>query len=200
MTWKKLHIILLTFIGLFIAQNSHSHGNFLFCRLDNISIEGKTNVNNFEFIYDSSNAKRVHFIEENQTEKSFYDSFIKFALPVKAFESSNKKMNRDFYKMLKASHYPEIYVKIKASKLRKISMGKQLSSIGLELTLAGITKTVESRCCYLKNFSGNKIIMKGITKINLHNFSLKPPKKMLGLVSVNETIFINFEVALNKNT
>jgi hypothetical protein len=200
MTWKKIHIILLTLVGFFIAQHSYCHEYELFCRLDNISIEGKTNVNNFEFIYDSSNAKRVHIIEENQTEKSFYGSFIKFELPVKAFESNNKKMNRDFYQMLNASHYPEIYVKIKTSKLKKMSMGKQPSSLGLELTLAGITKTVESRCYYLEHFSGNKIIMKGITKINLHNFSLKPPKKMLGLVRVNETIFINFEVALNKNT
>ena len=199
MRWKKLHIILLTFAGLFIIQDSHSHGNYLFCKLENISIEGKTNVNKFEFIYDSSNAKTLHF-EENQSKESFSGSAVNFELPVKAFESSNKKMNRDFYQMLKASHYPEISVKIKTAKLRQMSNGKQLPYLDLELTLAGKTKTVESTCYYSKDNTGNKIIMKGITKINLHDFSLTPPKKMLGLVQVSETIFINFEVALNKNT
>lgn len=198
MTGKKIHIILLTFVGCFIAQHSYCHGNDLFCRLENISIEGKTNVNNFEFIYDSSNAKRLNF-EDHHDKNPVFGSVVNFELPVKAFESSNKKMNRDFYQMLNASHYPDITVKIKTSKLRQMSNGKHLPYIDLELTLAGKTKTVKSRCVYYENFTGNKTIMKGVTKIKLHDFSLTPPKKMLGLVQVSETIFINFEKALNKN-
>lgn len=198
MKWKNAHIILLTLLFIVITQKSDAHGNDLFCKLENISIEGKTNVNHFRFIYDSSNAKKVQFTQ-NQSKKSFSIDAVKFELPVKAFESSNKKMNRDFYKMLKASYYPRIIVEIKKSKLRQISNGRELPSLNMDLTLAGKTKTVETRCHYTEDFSGNKILMKGITKINLRNFSLTPPQKMLGLVEVKETIFINFEVALNKN-
>ncbi len=67
----------------------------------------------------------------------------------------------------------------------------------IDLTLAGKTRVVETDCSYPKKTSGDKILLKGETTINLHNFSLTPPKKMLGLINVDETILINFEVALN---
>ena len=66
----------------------------------------------------------------------------------------------------------------------------------IDLTLAGKTRVVETDCSYPKT-SGDKILLKGEATINLNNFSLTPPKKMLGLINVDETILINFEVALN---
>jgi len=196
MKWKFTYIFLLIFGSLFLSSENYGDKNALFCQLQTISIEGKTNVNRFEFLYDTSSIKRIQSCEENQ-EGSASSTHAKFKLPVKAFDSDNKKMNRDFYKMLEASQYPEITVKIEKAKLQKMVDGEFFPSIELDLTLAGNTRTVKTDCSYLKKDSGNKIILNGKTKINLENFSLRPPKKMLGLIHVNETILINFEVALN---
>ena len=196
MKWKFAHIFFLIFGSLFMLTESYGDENALFCRLQNISIEGKTNVNRFEFLYDTSSIKRIQSCGENRDTPSS-SNHAKFKLPVKAFDSDNKKMNRDFYKMLETAQYPEIIVTIEKSKLQKMVNGELLSSIKLDLTLAGNTRTVNTDCSYLTKDSGDKIILKGKTKINLENFSLRPPKKMLGLIHVNETILINFEVALN---
>jgi len=196
MRWKFAHIFLLIFGSLFILPKSYGDKNAMFCRLQTISIAGKTNVNRFEFLYDTSSIKRIQSCEENQG-GSYLNNHAKFKLPVRAFDSDNKKMNRDFYKMLEASQYPEIIVKIEKTILKKIVNGELFSSIKLDLTLAGNTRTVNTKCSYLKKDSESKIILKGKTKINLDNFSLNPPKKMLGLIQVDETILINFEVSLN---
>lgn len=196
MKWKCVHIFLLIFVALFLLSSAPGEESALLCRLQTINIEGKTNVNRFEFLYDTSSIKRIQSCRENQDNHSS-SNHVKFKLPVKAFDSDNKKMNRDFYKMLEASQYPEITVKIEKSKLQRMVEGELLSSIKLDLTLAGNTRTVKTNCSYLTDDPENKIILKGKTKINLKNFSLEPPRKMLGLIHVNETILINFEVALN---
>ncbi|MGM0498045.1 MAG: YceI family protein [Bacteroidota bacterium] len=196
MKWKSVHIFLLIIGSLFILSKSYGDENALFCSLQAISIEGRTNVNQFEFLYDSSNVKRRQSCGKNQ-DGSYSGTTATFKLPVKAFDSKNKKMNRDFYTMLEASEYPEIIVEIEKSKLQKMIDGELLSSIKLDLTIAGNTRTVNSNCSYLTEHSGDKIILKGKTKINLKDFSLSPPEKMLGLIHVNKTILINFEVALN---
>jgi len=196
MKWKFTYIFLLIFGSLFLSSESYGDKNALFCQLQTISIEGKTNVNHFEFLYDTSSIERIQSCGGSQ-DGSFSSNYAKFELPVKAFDSDNKKMNRDFYKMLEASQYPEITVEIEKAKLQKMVNGELFPSIELDLTLAGTTRTVNTDCSYLKKDSENKIILKGKTKINLDSFSLKPPKKMLGLIHVNKTILINFEVALN---
>ena len=196
MKWKFVHIFLLIFGGLFILPKSYGDEYALLCRLQNISIEGKTNVNRFEFLYDTSSIKRVQSCGEKRDGPSS-STHAEFKLPVKAFDSDNNKMNRDFYKMLEASQHPEIIVKIEKSKLQRMVEGELLSSIEINLTLAGKTRVVKTDFSYPTEFSGDKILLKGKTTINLNDFSLTPPKKMLGLVRVDETILINFEVALN---
>jgi len=176
------------------AQNNQLADNLLSCKLKSISIEGKTNVNQFEFSYDSIIAKVVHQPGPSSSTQ-VEQEIVHFRLPVHAFSSDNALMNNDFYKLLKASEHPEIVVGINKSKLYLMTSGHYYSAMNLELTMAGITKSI--RGTFTSSYTRNgRIILKGLSRINLKDFSLNPPQKMLGLVKVNETILINFDVVL----
>lgn len=191
--WSIWFLILVSVISL-RAQSDQYADNLLSCKLKSISIEGETNVNQFEFSYDSIVAKEVNK-PENLSNAGAEPKIVHFRLPVHAFSSDNSMMNKDFYKLLKASEHPEIIVGIDKSKLYLMTSGHYYSAMDIELTMAGITKSIQGK--FTSTYTRNgKLILKGLSYINLKDFSLDPPQKMLGLVKVNETILINFDVVL----
>ncbi|MFO8235510.1 MAG: YceI family protein [Bacteroidales bacterium] len=189
-----LQIIILLLGNTFsYAQAEELQDNDMLYVLESVSISGRTNVNRFKFIYDSTKAEKVNVDKEVNYIDSASDE-VTFELPVRAFDSKNPIMNRDFYEMLKATSHPKIYVSIKKSVLESIAQGNPSDSIDMKLTLVGVTKKIHGE---LQN-AEEKALLKGLTKVNLKEYPLDFPSKMLGFVNIDEVVSINFDVVIKQ--
>ena len=164
--------------------------------LKSISIHGKTNVNSFHFSFDSTITHQVK-LPDNPHNLEEKNDKVQFQIPVRAFRSGNQMMRNDFMKLLKATQYPNIRVDIEKDKLIDILRGMYLSDLNMDLTLAGESESVQSQYD-IQYDSTDQLLLEGLTNINLNDFRLDPPQKMLGLVQVKNTILIKFDIILSR--
>jgi len=105
-------------------------------------------------------------------------------------------METDFQKLLNAQDYPMVKVGIERKKLNGLVSDDGNSKLSFYLTIAGITKLIDGN--YLINLCGeNEIMLQGSTQVKLTDFSISPPKKMLGVLQVKDLIFIKFDIIIS---
>lgn len=164
-------------------------------QLSTILIEGETNINGFRFSFDNSTIN-INSNQRLKTEKTNENEIIEFLIPVRAFRGSNYLMEGDFQNLLKASEYPMVKVGIEKSQLNSIISDTENLKINFYLTIAGITKLI--RGDYLINVCNkDELILQGTTNVKLTDFSIVPPKKMLGVLHVKDLIIIKFDIIIS---
>jgi hypothetical protein len=186
--------ILLILIGFssFLTMRGQEPVSF---QLKSLRIQGKTNVNQFTFSFDSSITHQLTLPKEEASVSQ--SKQVRFNIPVKAFQSGNTRMRKDFQKLLKASRYPNIKVSIEKDKLLDILQGIYLTDLQLDITLAGQTQPVKSQ--YDIHYdSSDRMLLEGLTNLRLKQFHLEPPQKMMGLIQVKNTILITFDIVLSQ--
>jgi len=96
---------------------------------------------------------------------------------------------------MKSSEFPEITVGIPRSQLEKMFINRSKELLIFYIKMAGMEKVVTGDYSYTLSSPG-KLNLEGVMHLQLDDFSLDPPQKMLGLVQVDNTIFINFDILL----
>lgn len=152
-----------------------------------VTIKGKSNVNSFECKYNSDfieNDLQVSIARNNN--KILLDG-AKIAIKSTGFDCAHKMITKDFKTILKADDYPHIVINVK-----EISTTKENIAAKLNVTIAGIDKEYLVPVSYNQNTNN----VKGQLKLNIKDFKLKSPKKLLGMVVVNDNVDINFNLFL----
>jgi hypothetical protein len=103
------------------------------------------------------------------------------------FDCAHKMITKDFKSILKAEEYPHIVINV-----RELIIVKENISAKLNIKIAGIEKEYMVPVAYNQN-NGN---VKGQLKLNIKDFKLKSPKKLLGMVVVNDNVEISFNLFL----
>ena len=152
-----------------------------------VTIKGKSNVNSFECKYNSDfieNDLQVSIARNNS--KILLDG-AKIAIKSTGFDCAHKMITKDFKSILKADEYPHIVINVK-----EINTAKENITAKLNVKIAGVEKE------YLVPviFNSNTNNVKGLLKLNIKDFKLKSPKKLLGMVVVNDNVDINFNLFL----
>ena len=152
-----------------------------------VTIKGKSNVNSFECKYNSDfieNDLQVSIARNNN--KILLDG-AKIAIKSTGFDCAHKMITKDFKSILKADEYPHIVINVK-----EINTTKENITAKLNVKIAGVEK--EYLVPVIFNSSTNNV--KGLLKLNIKDFKLKSPKKLLGMVVVNDNVDINFNLFL----
>ncbi|MFY7987611.1 MAG: YceI family protein [Flavobacterium sp.] len=152
-----------------------------------VTIKGKSNVNSFECKYNSDfieNDLQVSIARNNS--KILLDG-AKIAIKSTGFDCAHKMITKDFKSILKADEYPRIVINVK-----EVNTAKENITAKLNVKIAGVEKE------YLVPviFNSNTNNVKGLLKLNIKDFKLKSPKKLLGMVVVNDNVDINFNLFL----
>ncbi len=154
-----------------------------------IAIQGSTNVNSFSCIYKNeiqlSDNVVNYFIEESQIKLKDTE----LLLSTSAFDCGNKGMNKDFKSLLNAEKYENIKIKVLS-----IIPDNDCVYVIADIKISGFTKEYK----FIVNASDDGSF-KGSLDLNICDFGMKPPTKMLGLVKVDETITIDFDVSFKIN-
>ena len=154
-----------------------------------LKIKGKTNISTFECNFNMntlSDSIKVNYKD--------LDRIIKFnkatlILPNVQFNCGGKAINNDFKKLLNTDEFPEIIIKL-----------KQISKVGIDKN--SITATVEIMICNIVNtytipisiIKEDRIFVRGTLPLDINDFSLAAPTKILGMVKVSSLIEIQFSL------
>ena len=153
-----------------------------------VTITGKSNVNSFQCKYNSNfleNEITVTSIKNNDAKVSLSNA--KILIKSKGFDCGNKMITKDFKTILKADDYDNIGIELK-----ELDLNNNCFLTKLDIEIAGKSKE------YIipVNFNENTNNVKGNLKLNIKDFNLKSPKKMFGLIEVNDNVDINFNLFL----
>lgn len=184
-------IAFLVFLGLCnqITGLAGNPFNLNYCYLNYIHIEGETNISSFNLVY--NNDESLH---QNSIELHKPNEIVEFKIPVYQFKGKNSLMEKDFRDLLDATNYPLIKVGINENCLDKLNGKIEEQKIEFYLTIAGETKKVVGY--YKPLYKNDQIVVKGVTKIKLTDFSIEPPEKMFGMLQVKDSIIIKFDIIL----
>lgn len=182
-------VLLLAFVLVVPVRAATSH-MALYFSLQQLSIDGHTNVNTFWLKYARHNVPLSSSDFSTQQESLFAVS-----IPVNEFVFSNHLMKHDFLSMIHATQYPDIRIQLKD--LQKIASFQKDSTdvVNVDITLAGIKRSV-SVVCNIDKGDESHFDVTGTKAMKLSDFELVPPAKFFGLVKVNDDIVIHFEIRL----
>lgn len=152
-----------------------------------VSIKGKSNVNSFECKYNSDFIENDLQVSIARTNNKILLEGAKLSIKSTGFDCAHKMITKDFKTILKAEDYPHIVINVK-----EINTIKENITAKLNVKIAGVEKE------YLVPviFNSNTNNVKGQLKLNIKDFKLKSPKKLLGMVVVNDNVDINFNLFL----
>ncbi|MGB4293061.1 MAG: hypothetical protein WBJ37_09285 [Bacteroidales bacterium] len=147
-----------------------------------ISIYGRTNISSFRL-----NAS----LTEHNLRYLYGRNVYQLKIPVSSFKARNNLIEHDFLQMINAASYPEIVIFIPASAF------ESAETINVEIEVAGksVEKGISTKIISPPG-SENKEI-RGETSINWQELGLQPPRRFMGLLEIQETIFITFVLKLS---
>ncbi len=154
-----------------------------------ISIKGTSNVHSFECTYQEDIELTSKTIELVPNPNSFKINKAKLHLTAKSFDCGGRRINNDFKDILKADQFPHVDIQILS-----ISPNQNQYVADIEVKIAGHSKNYKLHAKNPKNnyFTGN-------LSVDITDFGLESPKKVMGLIKVNELINIKFNLYIEVN-
>lgn len=192
---KRLLFILpfLVLVSFSTITPSKTSTSVLITSQSKLHIKGTSNVTDFTCQYNIQNLDepiRVHYEKLNNVIK-FEKSIL--ILENNGFDCGGKGINKDFHGLLKSDEYPRIILRLKQIKLKPNK--EHIADALIEIEIAGLTHTYHMETEFHQDEDWH---ISGQLKLNITDFDLKAPKKMLGLIVVSEEIQINFDLIIKE--
>lgn len=189
---KTLWILTMLFIGLGLTDPERET-TVRVSPDSEVVIAGTTNVNQFNCKYNLEELELpVRLVYDEKKEQiQFKNAGLKLAND--CFDCGGKNINKDFRALLKSEQYP--VVELKLLYVDTPSNGQKKIGVGMEIKIAGVTRIYETKLdCELER----NICVNGTLPIKLTDFGLEPPKKVLGMIKVDNEIKVNIALQLNE--
>ena len=156
-----------------------------------LTIKGRTNMNTFNCTYTDPLTDTVWVeIEKNSNIYRLQNTSVD--LRVDAFDCGGKIINKDFRKLLKHKEFGTITVQFQSFEPYTGHADNRLGSIMTEFELVGRTKLHPIDIIKTGNTGSENYY--GITGLDITQFDLKPPTKLLGVVKVDKNIEVEFNL------
>ncbi len=154
-------------------------------------IEGQTNINKFNCTYNDNLMRDPLVVEAHGTAKGLYLKNAELDIAVNNFDCLIPMMTRDMKELLQHEENP--YIKVKVDHL---TMDNEIIMAKTQIYIAGINRHYQFPL--LTDDSHHKwTFCTGFKYINIRDYNLKPPVKLLGAVRVKEHIGIRFNLKLS---
>lgn len=160
-----------------------------------VVIHGKTNVNSFQCSSARYCASDTLVLQEGgATKPQFIKGFV--GLEAAGFDCGLALMTADFSKTIKVKQYPIIGIEFKSFERQpNFGCAEEKFKGVMTVHLTGVSKTVVVDCT-LETTPTGLFHLKGAKFFKFADFNLIPPKRMMGMVSVQEDIQVQFHLVL----
>jgi hypothetical protein len=142
-----------------------------------ITVTGKTSIGSFKCDYAQTGINDTLFIDHTKSRGDLV-----FDIPVQGFSCGNFLINKDFRSTIKAGQYPKAKVQVR-------SLRSGYGHYTCDLTVHLVGKKLEYKDLVLKR------VPNGLTAhltLSFDELDLEAPKKMGGLIKVDEELRLNF--------
>lgn len=160
-----------------------------------LSIFGKTNVNSFQCAIKQYCGSDTLILQEGGKMKPF---FVKgyVGLEAASFDCGMAMMTSDFSKTIKAKDYPFIGIEFKSfERVPSYACREEKFKGIMAIHLSGTSRVFELDCT-METKPNGLIHLKGLRQFTFSDFKLIPPKRMMGMVTVQEELEVNFHLVL----
>lgn len=165
-----------------------------------LKINGSSNVNKFQCgIEGYYRPDTISFTSAASREQVALQG--RLAVDVLSLDCNNKLITKDLRKTLKATEHPQLVIKFVAlERVPAYGNGNtDVIKVCIEVELAGCCKRFEMPFTITR--SANSVVeLKGTKEFCFSDFQLTPPKKIGGLVRVNNSFTVNFHLVVSQIT
>lgn len=155
-------------------------------------VKGTTNVSNFSCVFNVNkfrNPIQVTYRMEGG-KMAFHKTVL--ILDNDCFDCGGKAINSDFQKILKSDKHPQIKLYLK--EISQIENSINVHAL-VNIEIAGISKGYKIP---VKVKNKESLYISGNLALSLADYKLESPKKLFGLISVDDTIEIAFELGVKE--
>ena len=157
-----------------------------------LTIAGKTNLNVFSCKY-MNDLTDTLWIAIEQDRDVYHLQNTQVQLDVDAFDCGGKIINKDFRKLLKQEDFPEIVVKFESFTAPPEEQRNLLGSLNTRFELTG-NAAVHTIDILKQSEHSRNTNYYGQTTLDITQFGLKPPSRLFGMVKVDKTIEVQFDL------
>lgn len=160
-----------------------------------LTIHGSTNVNKFACKIDCYVGKDTLQFVRNYKAREIQFSKNQMTIPTRSFDCGSKQISKDFWRTLKSETYPHLEINFLSLQNIVIKNNSNINGV-VDITLAGVT--ARYIICYKVSQSRNTILLKGFHRVSFADFNLEAPQKLQGLIKVNESLNVEFNLVLTE--
>ena len=106
------------------------------------------------------------------------------------FDCGGRQINKDFHKLLNTKEFPQILIKLK-----EIEYLLESIKACIEMEIAGVSKTYTLHVTQTKEDTHNIL---GVLELDISDFNLESPTKLLGIIVVSDIIEIDFNLSFKE--
>ena len=151
-----------------------------------LSIEGSTNVNCFECTFDSAYLESKTSLTYAKKANLYVLNNAVLRLDLSGFDCGGKAINKDFREMLRAETYPSVFLNF-----TRVSVSEQGYKATVIISLAGKQYTYTVPIDYDRQGLSHA---RGKLEVNINDFKLEKPRKLMGLIKIDDVITIHFDI------
>lgn len=171
------------------------HVRWVITPQSHIIINGATNVNNFTCRMEKYVGSDTLVYNAKGSDCTLQVGHSQLNIPLSNFNCGSPMITEDFQSALKADRYPVMNIKFLSLPDIESVLSGDTNRGRMAITLAGVTKTYEIECS-VRHTRYNTVILSGRNSVCFSDFHLPAPKKMLGLIRVQEGLEVEFELHL----
>ena len=178
-----------------VFESPHFHASkLLLLPASYLKIHGSTNISSFSCVYFENSASDtfdISIVPEGET--YFLDADIH--IPIKNIDCGNRYMNDDLQELLNERYYPMVSIHFSSSEIfSAVATGKNGNTkifSPISLAIAGNSNSYPFHL-QISRMDDHTFSLSGNKKINIKDFDLEPPQRVLGLVKVDKEIEVEF--------
>ncbi len=146
-------------------------------------IKGTSNINTFTCVYDAATLSRKVPVKFTKNNNTMHFKNVKMQLENKGFNCGNRGINNDLHDLLQTKKYPNIHFELLSTTKMRADIDAYVA-----IEIAGIKKQYKVPV----QTNGELAPLEGVLCVNITDFGLTPPTKMMGMIVVREDIEIVF--------
>jgi hypothetical protein len=162
-----------------------------------VTVKGKTNVNKFDCSISKYAGHDTLIFVANQKNHALFRKGI-VTLDATGFKCNNPIITKDFDKTIRSEEFPTIVIDfVSFEEVPNFNAPEERFMGHLKVTMTGVTVPADLKCSMQRDAQGG-IRLHGRHNFTFTDFNLKPPRKILGAIKIDETITVDFHLILKK--
>lgn len=176
-----------------MRESADKRASYTITNESSLVIKGNSNINSFTCTYDINNLKSPipasYSIEDNK----LYFEKTTLILDNIDFDCGGRGINNDFQKTLNTEEYPQIRLNLK--KIEATGNPSEVQAT-IVINIAGHSQSYKIPLSIKRN---NNLQVSGQLDIQLSDYNLTAPKKLFGMITIDDTIEIIFNLSIKEN-